>query len=320
LKIYLNRFFKGLFRTAIIMAALSGCANHFEQNFIPDKSMGAHPMDLCETSSLPEIHISEDIETEALGLMEEDYLFLGASHFNCEKIPAEKQSKKFAEKIGAGVVLLNSKFDRTTTRYETATSEYPASALVVNHGTVYPYGVPALNYNVKIKDGDVVSEDFSYSTLPMAYYHSSRKHHKSRKKRHKEDDDDDDVVVVMPTIKVEQTVPRQVDLYTYHASFWARTNYPHGLGVHVGDLEDGVKKTNNLASGVRVRAVSKSSPASRAPIYRNDILLSLNGIPIENPFQLQQLIRKNAGNEVVLEIIRDDEFIKKALRLNSRSW
>ena len=66
--------------------------------------------------------------------------------------------------------------------------------------------------------------------------------------------------------------------------------------------------------------VERNTPASRAPIYRNDILLSINDVPIQHPLQLGDQIRKNVGKTVKLELLRNTKKVMIDVKLNDKSF
>jgi serine protease Do len=80
------------------------------------------------------------------------------------------------------------------------------------------------------------------------------------------------------------------------------------LGVGVVDLTDERVKALNLKddSGVEVKRVDENSPAARAGIKENDVILELNGKAIEDIEQFQAAVGETQpGSKVSLTIWRD---------------
>lgn len=79
------------------------------------------------------------------------------------------------------------------------------------------------------------------------------------------------------------------------------------LGIEIGYSGAGVTIGEEKA-GVLVASVLPSSPASRAGLQENDIILALDGVPVGSPRQLQKTILFSpAGEPVKLELIRGGE-------------
>lgn len=77
-----------------------------------------------------------------------------------------------------------------------------------------------------------------------------------------------------------QTETHEVEVFSYYASFWAKTNYPPALGVEVADIVSEVRKKLGIEYGVIAWGVFRDSPAAKAQIQRGDYLISINGEPI----------------------------------------
>jgi PDZ domain-containing protein len=70
------------------------------------------------------------------------------------------------------------------------------------------------------------------------------------------------------------------------------------LGIRMEALPDG---------GVRIGGVTPGSPAAKAGLKRGDVLTMLGGVPVQNPEQMADLVRKHkAGDEVKLTFRRGD--------------
>jgi serine protease Do len=73
------------------------------------------------------------------------------------------------------------------------------------------------------------------------------------------------------------------------------------------------------AKGVRVTGITANSPADKAQIHINDVILSYDGLPIEDDNHLSNLVSFSpVGKKVELLVIRDRKPIKIELQLGER--
>jgi serine protease Do len=80
------------------------------------------------------------------------------------------------------------------------------------------------------------------------------------------------------------------------------------LGIRNGPVTDELAKTFNVNAreGVIVGAVLADSPAERAGLEPNDVILSINGKKVNDPKEIQQLVeRLDTGKPYAMHIIRD---------------
>jgi predicted metalloprotease with PDZ domain len=78
------------------------------------------------------------------------------------------------------------------------------------------------------------------------------------------------------------------------------------LGVQIEDLSDKMLRNLYLDNGVRVKKVLEDSPAEKAGIEEDDILISYNGKKVHNSEELVNVVRKSAiDDEVTIGYYRD---------------
>jgi membrane-associated protease RseP (regulator of RpoE activity) len=79
------------------------------------------------------------------------------------------------------------------------------------------------------------------------------------------------------------------------------------IGVSVADVEPALRAQLRLSEnkGLLVNQVFKDSPAMRAGLKVNDILLSLGGRPLSEQKTLVELVQANGGKAVTLELLRE---------------
>ncbi len=79
------------------------------------------------------------------------------------------------------------------------------------------------------------------------------------------------------------------------------------IGVSVGDVEPALRAQLRLPTnkGLLVNEVFKGSPAEKAGVKVNDILLSLDGKPLTEQKTLIDLVQANGGKTVALELLHE---------------
>jgi serine protease Do len=94
------------------------------------------------------------------------------------------------------------------------------------------------------------------------------------------------------------------------------------LGVYLEDVTSERAKTLNLKEerGAMVMKVSEGSPAEKAGLKENDVIVSFNGRPIESVRELQRVLAETPeGRTVQLEVIRDGNHQKLSATLSRRT-
>lgn len=88
-----------------------------------------------------------------------------------------------------------------------------------------------------------------------------------------------------------------------------RSDIPSGwLGARLDEITPKLKQQLNLSvdKGVLVRRVVGNSPAERAGMLENDVIVQYDGVPIESMKQLVGLVKETAiGKKVSIVVIRD---------------
>ena len=72
-----------------------------------------------------------------------------------------------------------------------------------------------------------------------------------------------------------------------------------------------------LQGGVQIGSVVGKTPASEANLLAGDYVIAVNGIPIVDRGQFQELLKKEAGNSVTLKIIRNQQRSDRMVRLGA---
>ncbi|NDI35846.1 S1C family serine protease [Chengkuizengella sediminis] len=94
------------------------------------------------------------------------------------------------------------------------------------------------------------------------------------------------------------------------------------IGVGLYDIDDEVQQTLNLndKDGVLITQVERPSPASRAGLKPNDVIIELNGEPINNANDLITKVKEmNIDESVTLTVIRDGKTYETAVTIGDRN-
>lgn len=117
------------------------------------------------------------------------------------------------------------------------------------------------------------------------------------------------------TGEVDESVLKQdEEQFKYYASYWAKLPPPL-LGVHVIKLKP-IDKEVKPEDGLKIIAVIKESPAAKANIQRDDVLLKIGDIVLEKPEQLSIAAKKYQGQEVNIDFMREGESLTTSATLN----
>jgi serine protease Do len=103
--------------------------------------------------------------------------------------------------------------------------------------------------------------------------------------------------------------------------FWVMGNQ---IGVTVNSLSDQLKEYFGVKEGVLVTSVTEDSAAAKAGVKAGDIIVSVNGSPVDDPSDLRSRIRDlDGGSEFTLAIVRDKKSMTlkgKMEETRSRRW
>jgi serine protease Do len=85
-------------------------------------------------------------------------------------------------------------------------------------------------------------------------------------------------------------------------------------------FENGSELPNimELSSGIMIGEVVNDSPAERAGIQSGDIIMAIDGIPVEDARDLARLIRSKANKSVELAVKRESQTITVFATIGTR--
>lgn len=293
----------------------NSCVNYFKEYYRKDYLLNHYKPDLITLVEKPALHFTENVEFEEISLMENGLIKMGYSFFEKGNFDVIDQAKTFGKEIGASVILIKENYERTPKEYldyPSIQSVLPGYLAVNPQGVVLPlYGGPqvAYRYDFNFDTGQAsvqrVSIGHAAQVWGTPYY--DRNFYAVM--------DGTDAVLIQNSRQ-----NHEVEVFSYYASFWAKTNYPPALGVEVADIVSEVREQLGIQHGVVAWGVFRDSPAAKAEIHRGDYLISINGSPIVGRLQMGELIRKHIVEKVEIELIQGEERVTKTIQLRKTTF
>jgi Do/DeqQ family serine protease len=89
-----------------------------------------------------------------------------------------------------------------------------------------------------------------------------------------------------------------------------------GIGIEaLSDNKNLADRVKNLKDGVVVSQIQDGAPAAKSDLALADIIVAVDGVPVKTPRELQrQILHKQIGQKVILDVVRDEKNIKIALQ------
>jgi len=110
-------------------------------------------------------------------------------------------------------------------------------------------------------------------------------------------------------------MPYKVNRFDYYATFWIKQKQM-ALGIYFKNLTDELRRKIESNKGVYITVIVKKSPAYENDLLANDIIRKINNIEITDVEHFKSLLVKNKGQQIDLEIFRNDKTIVKIIQLN----
>jgi len=110
-------------------------------------------------------------------------------------------------------------------------------------------------------------------------------------------------------------IPYSVNRYDYLATYWVKRK-SFVLGVFVQDLTSEIRQALQSNKGVIVTVVVKGTPAFQADILKGDVLRMVGSEEIYDEASFGKAIRPYAGQQVVIQLIRNGTPILKEVQLD----
>lgn len=106
-------------------------------------------------------------------------------------------------------------------------------------------------------------------------------------------------------------IPVNVDRYDYAAVYMVKQKVR--LGIQYRELTNEERAAQQSNRGAAVTAVIRGSNAFRNDILVGDVILSVNGEPVDGPDELGRMIEADRGTEARLRIRRGESIIEKVV-------
>jgi hypothetical protein len=108
-------------------------------------------------------------------------------------------------------------------------------------------------------------------------------------------------------------IPVTVNRYDFGALYFVKRHY--SLGANFRDLTDDERRQLQTNKGAYINMVIDRSPAYASDIIPGDVIVALNGQPVNGGAGFSDLLRSNRGHTVELTIIRQGNTITKSASL-----
>ena len=93
------------------------------------------------------------------------------------------------------------------------------------------------------------------------------------------------------------------------------------IGVNIGEVDNAIAKSIGLEKpeGVIIQGIVEGGAASKADLRAGDVILEINGKPVNKPNELQSYVATlTAGTTVTLKLFRDGKTIERKVTLKAR--
>ena len=93
------------------------------------------------------------------------------------------------------------------------------------------------------------------------------------------------------------------------------------IGINIGEVDDAIAKSIGLdkPKGVIIQGIVEDGAASKADIRAGDVIIEIDGRPVNKPNELQSYVASlSAGTTVKLKLFRDGQTIERNVTLKAR--
>lgn len=260
---------------------LAGCVNGYQKFYTPNPVASTTANGYLPFSGKTEIFGSQDIERDALSLLEKGYLHLGTAAFEGGGTATEAQLREQALLVGADVVLSKIVFEGSQTAQIPWTTYNPGPTVTTTSNGV-------VNANVTNNQGGAAYGTAVYSGTSTSTASGSYS---------------------------TQMIPMTVNRYSWAATFW-RKRLPPVFGARGDALTDELRRKYQRNAGVSVAFIVNDSPAFRANILKGDVITAIDDDEVISPTSFHDICVKHAGQKVTVSVLRGDEAKKIAITLN----
>lgn len=233
-----------------LLVILTGCAGGYGQFYHAYVDPALDPeLELLTDGADPQIFGSDNIERDALTLRAKKYVTIGYSSFNGALEDTENAVKQ-AKKVGASIVLVNSKY--TNTKTNTSVMFLPDNKTTYHSGSV--------SGNTQNSGGGSSNTAGTYSGTSTTYGTKA-----------------------VPYTSVQRR-------FDQTALYFVKNTRTYKFGFHYEDLTPQNRKRLERNTGVLITVVIEGTPAFYANILTDDVLIEVDNQLIRNIGHVKQLM------------------------------
>jgi hypothetical protein len=237
-----------------------------------------------EATDSPLIQTSQDLDVDSAALYGRGYLMVAYSGFSAEGV-APESVKEQARRVGAAVVLIQSKFAGVETEFRAVTTHASGGiASSFSSGSLTATQSGTANATAFVPGG-VVKGSGTYSGIGSAYFSGTG-------------------FTIIPGRSRTEFVPFAKRQYDNQITFW-RKRGANALGAYCDYVPDEMRQQLQRNTGAFVVALEAGSAAFVANILIGDIIVAVNGVPVNTPADLGSVSTRCRGQVVKVKLIRN---------------
>lgn len=251
-----------------------------------------------EAMDSPVVQTSQDLDADSAILYGRGYLMVAYSGFPAEGVALESV-KDLAKRVGAAVVLIQSKLSGVVTDFRPVTSHTSGGiASDFSSGRLITKQSGTANASALVPSGAVVGSG-TYSSTERAYFSGTG-------------------FTLVPGHSQTTFVPFAKREYDNQITFW-RKRKTNAIGVYCDYVPEQIRQQLQRNTGAFVVALEDDSPAFFANILIGDIIASVNDIPVNTPADLSPVLSECCGSTAKIEIIRNGHSLEISAIIPTRT-
>lgn len=258
-----------LFYSLIAIVLLTSCVNGYQRFYSPYVDVkNLKDVHLLGENEQPQIFATNDINRDIKIARSKYFIPIGYSSFNGE-MESQQSLISQARNVGSSLVLLNSKF--------TETRAITTPLFIPNNQTTHYSGTTDGNINGIYGETNYNGNFNAFTSGSVTTYGTT----------------------VVPMTQYQQR-------YDQNAVFFVKQTRKARVGITLTDLTPELRSQYQMNTGAVIDIVLEDSPAFNANILPGDILISFNGIQVNNAMHFVELAKSigSNGGKCPIKIIR----------------